>query len=153
MEKIYHKLTIEAPASVVYEKLTNIEELKKWLAKNTLGQPDSIGGKIQFGDQGFNHKVEVKVLEENRKVVWEIFELNSPNTEWKIWEGTTNEFVLEEKQLERLGGKTVTILLFKHDGWPEGSQDTKIFAECNWFWGFLLFSLKNVCEGKEGMPI
>ena len=48
-----------------------------------------------------------------------------------MWIGTTNEFELEEKKLERLGGKTVTILLFKRVGWPKGSGDTKAFAECN----------------------
>ena len=70
-----------------------------------------------------------------------------------MWIGTTNEFELEEKKLERLGGKTVIILLFKHAGWPKGSGDTKAFAECNWYWGYLLLSLKNVCEGKEGMAV
>jgi uncharacterized protein YndB with AHSA1/START domain len=153
MAKIYHKFTIEAPASEVYSLLTTIPGLQKWWVKKSSGNPE-VGGELEFGDKSmFYNKMKVKFLEENKKVVWEVIESIGPTEDSKLWDGTTIEFDLEEKKLARLDNKDATIVLFKHDGWPDSSQDSKFFAEVNWHWAFFTLSLKNAVEGKEVSPM
>lgn len=153
MTQIYHKLTIEAPAKKVYEALTKIEDLQKWWMKDTRGKPNKVNGEIECGQKEyFYNKFKVLKLEENKKVAWEVLESFSGSPGFEVWNGTKVEFKLEEKQLERLKGKTVTILNFKHSGWPQDSDNTKIFAECNFYWAaFSLTNLKNICEGKPAL--
>ena len=154
MAKIYHKFTIEAPASNVYLLLTTIDGLKKWWMKDSIGHADKVDGEIEFGDKKrFYNKVKVTHLEKDKKIMWKILESISPNEDAKIWNNTTIEIDLEEKQLARLDGKTATVALFKHDGWPQGSEDTKSFAEANFYWALSLIGLKNVSEGKPGSPM
>ena len=153
MAKIYHKFTIETPAATVYHLLTSIEGLHKWWMKDSRGHPDKLHGEVEFGDKEiYYNKVRVKSLEHNKKVIWEVLE-TAGSPEAKLWDKTMIEFELEEKQLARLGGKTATVVLFKHEGWPTGSDDTRAFAEANFYWAYSLLGLKNVSEGKPGLPM
>ncbi len=154
MAKVYHKFTIETPASVVYPLLTTVEGLQKWWMKDSRGNPNEPDGEVEFGDKKYYYnKVKVKSMENNKKVVWEILESVGPTPESKVWNGTIIEFELEEKKLARLGGKIATVVLFKHDGWPAGSEDQRFFAEANFYWAYSLLGLKNVSEGKPGFPM
>ena len=154
MVKVYHKFTIETPASKVYPLLISIEGLKKWWMKDARGKPEMPGGEIEFGDKSsYYNKVKVISTQENKKVVWKVLESVGAYPEAKLWNSTTIEFELEEKQLARLGGKTATVVLFKHDGWPKESEDTKPLAEANFYWAYSLIGLKNVSEGKTGTPM
>ena len=94
----------------------------------------------------------VKEISEDN-VSWDVVESSGKMEGSELWKGTKISFELEEKQLERLEGKTVTVLMFKHEGFKEGFDDTKQFAEINWHWAFFLLSLKNVAEGKPGMSM
>ena len=154
MAKIYHKFTIEAPASAVYPLLTTVEGLQKWWMEDSRGNPGEVGGEIEFGEKSsYYNKVKVKLLEPQKKVIWEVLETEGSNPESKVWNGTLIEFELEEKKLVRLGGKIATVTLFKHDGWPAGSEDNRFFAEANFYWAYSLLSLKNISEGKPGLPM
>ncbi|MDO8508667.1 MAG: SRPBCC domain-containing protein [Nanoarchaeota archaeon] len=154
MAKIYHKFTIETPASAVYPLLTTVEGLQKWWMKDSRGTPEEVNGEIEFGDKStYYNKMKVISHEKDKKVVWQVLESVGPMPEAEAWNKTTIEIELEEKQLARLGGKTATIVLFKHSGFPQGSEDTKPFAEANFYWAYSLLGLKNVAEGKEGFPM
>ena len=151
MVNVYHKFTIEANAAKVYQLLTTVPGIKKWWMKESRGEAGKLHGELEFGQkESFYNKVKVSELEENKKVVWEVLESIGPTEDSKKWIGTRIEFDLEEKKLERLGGKTATIVLFKHGEWPSGSENTKFFAECNWHWAFFTSSLKDVAEGHDG---
>jgi uncharacterized protein YndB with AHSA1/START domain len=153
MAKVFHKFTIEAPASEVYKHLTSLEGLQKWWMKESHGSPE-INGELEFGDKStWYNKMKVSNLEENKKVSWNVLESIGPTDDSKLWNGTKISFELEEKQLPRLKGKTATVVLFKHDGWPEGSDETKFFAEVNWHWASFTQGLKNASEGKEANPM
>jgi uncharacterized protein YndB with AHSA1/START domain len=154
MAKIFHKFTIEAPASEVYNLLSNTEGLQKWWMKDTRGNPEKTEGEIEFGNKEMWYlKVKVSEMEENKKVTWDVLENVTASPDAKLWNGTNISFELEEKKLERLGGKTATVVLFKHDGLPEGALDTKHFAEVNWHWAFFTSGMKNVAEGREGFAM
>jgi activator of HSP90 ATPase len=154
MARILHKVTLEAPSSESYKALTDVSEIGKWFSKNTSGEGNVVGGKIkiEFGP-GF-HIFEVIELEENKKVVWKVVESKGPNDQMheqmKIWDDTIITYNLVEKQLERLEGKTVTVMHFEHDGFPDEGD---FFADCNFHWAYFLHSLKNLLEGKEAWPM
>jgi len=150
MAKVYHKFTIEAPASKVFELLSTLPGLQSWWMKDSRGSPE-LNGELEFGKKEmFYNKMKVTKSEDNKHIEWEILESIGPTEDSKIWNGTKVSFELEEKQLARLDGKTATVVLFKHDDWPQGSEDTKFFAEVNWHWAFFTQGLKNVAEGREG---
>ena len=150
-----HKATIEVPSQKVYDLLKSTSGLKKWWVKDTKGTSDKIGSEVEFGDKKmWYNKMRVVALEKNKKVVWEVLESEGPMPEGKLWNGTEIIFNLQEKQLERLKGKTCTVLRFNHTNWRNiGKQNEDFLAECNWYWGMFLLSLKNVAEGKPGMAM
>jgi uncharacterized protein YndB with AHSA1/START domain len=153
MAKVFHKLTIVSPIGKVHEALTDIEKLKSWWMKESKGSSNEEGGEIEFGNKEmWYHKMNVSTLKGDN-IVWDVVECDGKMPGVETWMNTKISFELEEKQLERLEGKTVTIVLFKHDGFDDSFAETKQFAEINWHWGYLLLSLKNVCEGKEGMAM
>jgi|SRR3989344_1519915 len=153
-----HKVTIEVPSKKVYDLLTSTSGLKKWWVKDSKGTPDKIGGEIEFGDKKtWYNKIRIVALEKEEKVVWTITESKGMTDDAKSWIGTEVVFNLQEKKLERLKGKTCTILRFNHTKWSEKIKSHKNYedflAECNWYWGMFLLSLKNVAEGKPGMAM
>ena len=151
MHRILHKVTIEVPSKDVYKTVTDVKELKNWFSKNTSIEGKGIGSKIKMGFGPGYHIMEVIELVEGKKVVWKVIESKGPNDEMdeemKAWDDTLITFNLEEKKLERLKGKTVTVLHFKHEDLP---REDAYFADCNYHWAYFLTSLKNVAEGKKG---
>jgi uncharacterized protein YndB with AHSA1/START domain len=154
MIQIFHKVTIEVEKEKVYRAISNIEEMKKWwVRKAELEGEGNVGSKYKFyyGESEFYNIIEVKKLEDGKKVVWEVLENKSPTPEGDVWKGTEIEFDLEEKKLKRLEGKTVTILRFKHKDWT-GEEDD-FYADCNFHWAFFLGSLKSYLEKGQGTPM
>ena len=151
MARILHKVTIEVPSNKVYKALTDVKELKKWFSKSTSIEGKGVGSKIKFGFGPGYQIMEVMELKENKKVVWKVIESKGPNDEMheqmKAWDDTLIIFDLEGKKLERLEGKEVTVLHFKHEDLP---KEDAYFADCNYYWASFLTSLKNVAEGKKG---
>jgi len=119
----------------------------------TTGDASKIGGEIEYGDKSmWYNKLEVTDLS-NKKIVWKTVDVQGGMPGVEDWLKTEMSFELEEKQLERLQGKRVTVVLFKHFNLPENFEGTKMYAEMNWHWAVILLGLKNVAEGKPGMPM
>jgi uncharacterized protein YndB with AHSA1/START domain len=139
-------VTIEVPSEKVHKVITSNVELKKWFSKDITVKDDKI--KMAFGP-GY-HVFQV-MENDDKKVVWKVIETKGPDekihNEMKAWDDTIITFNLEEKKLERLKGKLVTILHFRHEGLP---AEDAFYADCNYHWGYFLHSLKNVAEGKKG---
>jgi uncharacterized protein YndB with AHSA1/START domain len=154
MVQIIHKVTIEVEKEKVYSAISKDGEMKNWwVKKQELEGDGGVGSKYKFyyGESEFYNVMEVVELEEGKKVVWKVLENKSPTDEGEVWIGTTIEFDLEEKPLERLQGKTVTLLRFKHKNW-KGEEDD-FYADCNFHWAYFLTSLKNYLEKGKGAPM
>ena len=134
---ILHKVGIKASSVAnVYKALTTIEGLSGWWTTDTQGDPDDLGGVIQFrfGAGGFDMKV--LELDADKRVLWEV--VDGPDE----WIGTTVSWDLKQEG-------DWTIVLFKHQGWKE---PVEFMHHCSTKWGVFLISLKSLFEAGNGAP-
>lgn len=127
---------INATPDVVYEALTTTKGLSEiWTLENSVAS--EVGGMSSFGF-GPEPTTIMKITEltSNRRVAWECVE-SDPE-----WVGTRIVFELEDRH-----GKTA--LTAKHLDWR---AVTEFFRSCGYNWGIFLLSLKQYCEGGQGLP-
>ncbi|MEN7548814.1 SRPBCC domain-containing protein [Rapidithrix thailandica] len=127
---------IKVPASIVYEALTTEEGLGHVWTKKLVVKPET-GFINEFDfDEGYTTKMKNIELVKNSKVLWECIESD------KEWIGTGISFELSENE-------GVTKIMLKHFDWREL---TDFYRWCSYNWGMFLYSLKNYCESKKGLP-
>jgi uncharacterized protein YndB with AHSA1/START domain len=137
MPDILHKIGIQKSSPIgVYHALTTVEGLSGWWTE-TGGEPDKIGGTInfRFGKGGMD--MTVIEAEPGKRVVWEVAGGHGP------WRGTRLTFDLRLQE-------ATTIVLFGHLGWPE---PTELFAHSTTKWAVFLLSLKQFLETGRGRPV
>lgn len=135
MANIEHLLTIKVPAAQVYKTLTTREGLGAvWTTE--LQVYNDVGAINEFTFGTDVDRMKILELVPDKKVLWEVI-ASDPE-----WVGTTISFGLEDK-----GAKTNITL--KHQDWR---AVTDFFRNCNYNWGFFLYSLKLYCEEGTGMP-
>ena len=136
MEKIAHCNYIKVPAAKVYEALTTQEGLAAVWTTELIVKPEvNFINEFGFGE-GYDTKMKVVELSENKRVEWECIE-SDPE-----WVGTGISFELNEKD-------GVTKIILKHFGWREL---TEFYQWCNYNWAMFLLSLKSHCEDGAGTP-
>jgi uncharacterized protein YndB with AHSA1/START domain len=136
MAEIKHLLHINAPASEIYEAITEEEGLKNWWTNQTVASPEE-GATIEFRfGEMYHDMMKVVKLDPDKRVEWLCFH-GDPQ-----WIDTTFVFDIESTD-------DLTILRFTHGNWRE---PTDFFASCNFHWGYYLRSLKLLLETGEGTP-
>lgn len=134
MTDILHRVGIKSTPHAVYEALTTIDGLAAWWTTTTQGK--SAPGEtihFRFGDRGF-FDIKVVALDPNRRVSWQV--VDGP----KEWIGTRILFELKQED-------AFTIVLFRHEGWPEAVE---FMSHCTTKWGVFLLSLKALVETGTG---
>jgi uncharacterized protein YndB with AHSA1/START domain len=135
-KSIYHRLLIKSPVETVFEALTKQEGLAGGWTSHTTAAPE-MGSIARFRfEPDYVKEMKILELQAYRKVKWEC--ING----YEEWIGTTVSFDLEP----HVKG---TILLFRHGGWQNYSQD---FASCSFDWALFLRSLRLLCETGKGLP-
>lgn len=137
MPDILHRIGIQtASIDQIYEVLSTNKGLAGWWTRNTTGEPDRLGGIIEFrfGAGGFDMKV--IDLQPAARVQWQV--AVGPDD----WVGTTISFELKQE------GDFV-IVLFKHQNWREATES---MHHCSTKWAIFLMSLKSLLETGEGKP-
>ena len=135
MPSIHHKVAIQAEPAVVYQALTNIDELSQWWTRTTTGE-STVGETITFRFGEHATGVKVESLEPSEKVVWQCVDSTAD------WIGTRMSFELKDVDDK-------TVLHFGHLGWQEGGE---FFAHCSMKWATFLLSLKSLVETGQGRP-
>ena len=124
--------TINTCTSDVFTALTDQDYLAGWFAPNVITIP-VVGTYAAFAfEEDIHFKVQLEVLEQNRKIVWSYAE-GSLN-----WDGSVITFSLKEKE----GGKT--LLNFTHSG----LQETAKLEKWKQSWSNFLDKLKIFTEKK-----
>ncbi len=145
MPNITHYLVINAPAETVYKAVTEEAGLASWWAKNTIAKPEvGFTDEFIFGDSSKNYKGEGR--HHNKMLVTELV----PNTlaRWDC-KGGDPEWIGTRLSFEMTPGEGKTELMFTHADW---AAQTQFFANCNYFWGMFMTSLKQYCETGTGTP-
>lgn len=136
MEHIRHLVTIQAPASKVFEAISTQQGLANWWTEQTVAKPE-VGFVIDFRFGPEHHKqMRITGLEHNKSVTWQCV-AGDPE-----WMDTIISFELE-------AGEGKTVLRFAHNNWAEA---TDYFGSCNFHWGYFIQSLRLLCETGEGTP-
>jgi len=137
MPDILHRIGIKlSTADKVYGALTSCKGLAGWWTNGTQGQPETIGGIVQFrfGAGGFDMKV--AELKPGAYVLWEV--IDGPEE----WIGTKISWEIREEN-------DYIIVLMKHLGWKE---PVEFMHHCNTKWAIFLMSLKSLLETGQGAP-
>jgi hypothetical protein len=137
MPDIVHRIGIKnSTADKVYKTLTTCEGLSGWWTNNTKGEPNKVGGVVQFrfGAGGFDMKV-IK-LEPATYVLWEV--IDGPDE----WIGTRISWELRQEDI-------YTIVLMKHLDWKE---TVEFMHHCSTKWAIFLMSMKSLLETGKGAP-
>jgi uncharacterized protein YndB with AHSA1/START domain len=135
MADIKHQTTINAPASKIYELITTIRGIHKWLPVSEgwkiTGQ-ENVGGTLTFFYGPYFHEMKILKLDLDKEVKW-LCPIGHPE-----WVGTTVDFSIEDNGDERL-------LNFSHAGW---AAKTEWFEQCNQIWGSYVNTIKKLAEKK-----
>lgn len=142
MATIHHELTIDSPASRVYEAIANPERIGTWWDKHTATQTER--GLVLEHNPGPEHgPVQFLVLESipDRLIEWECISHHPTSSPASPWTGTRFRFELEPRNAGR-----ATKLDFRQLGYDERSP---FFASNTTAWGQVLESLKRTVEGQR----
>ena len=137
MVDILHRIGVkDLTPEKAYEALTTLDGLAGWWSSDTVGEPNEVGGRIEFRFVPGN--IYVKVLEHvpSTQVVWEV--VDEPDE----WVGTTIKWEIKQEDV-------YTIVLFSHLGWREA---TEFMHHCSTKWATFLMSLKSLLETGTGSP-
>lgn len=137
MKTIIHFFRVHAPPGRVYRALTTEEGLSGWWTTTVKVEP-GVGGHVDFTFlEGFNPRMQVTALEENRRVDWTCVGGHDN------WKDNTFSFALHDVDGE-------TGVMFRQ-GYARELSDM-VYGEYNFNWGYYLGSLKKLCETDEGTP-
>src|SRR5690606_33572088 len=135
-KSVYHRLLIKSPVETVFKALTSQEGLAGWWTPHSTATPE-LGSIARFRfEPEYFKEMKVVALQPYRRVKWECVCGHDD------WIGTKVSFDLEPHAKG-------SILLFRHGGWQNYSQD---FASCNFDWALFLRSLRLLCETGKGLP-
>jgi uncharacterized protein YndB with AHSA1/START domain len=144
MNRIYHKVGIQATAERIFNALTTQSGLAGWWTNEVTGAFS--GGHSRPGETircGFGSlgsmEMEVDELSRERKVRWEC--KKGPED----WIGSHIEFTLEKSSTN----DQMTIVYFNHQDWKKESE---FMGHCSMKWAVFLLSLKSLIEKGEGNP-
>lgn len=136
MVDILHKVGIKSSEKEVYNAIATPQGLAAWWTDDVRGDAKAGGAlHFQFGERGF---FDMKVLETDpgKRVVWQV--TDGPQE----WIGTKVIWDLKP-------GDGHTVVLFKHEGWPE---PVEFMHHCSTKWAVFLLSLKALLETGKGSP-
>ena len=137
MPDILHRTGIKSGSpDTVYQALTTLPGLSGWWTTTTYGDPNKVGGVIQFRFNAGGIDMEVVELKPGERVIWRV--VDGPEE----WVGTTVHFDIRQEA-------DWTILLFKQQGW---SEPVEFMHHCTTKWGVFLLSLKALLEQGAGTP-
>jgi len=154
VETIRHEVWINASRNTVFKAITSREGLDAWWGKVVNTDPQ-VGSMVEF-DHGLGDLLRMRIIDlvpDDRlgsKCVSDFSEPSNPASEWL---GTRLFFELADG--ERTGFEPIdshitrdrlTILRFRHTGWP---SESRWFGYCNYAWGVTLEGLANYCEKEE----
>jgi hypothetical protein len=137
MPDILHRIGIKSStAEKVYAALTSCKGLAGWWTSGTQGQPETVGGIVQFrfGAGGFDMKV--VELKPGAYVLWEV--IDGPEE----WIGTKISWEIRNED-------DYIIVLMKHMDWK---QPVEFMHHCSTKWAIFLMSLKSLLETGHGAP-
>ena len=142
-------ISVDAPASVLYEAISGAEGPKHWWTKFARCT-DRVGeiSEFPFPQAGFFAAMKIRRLEPSRLVEWECVEqVHSKETGWADlhdWQGTTVRFEIEPK------GDGASTLRFEHVGL---SPVLECYETCDSAWRYYVGdSLKAYVETGQGKP-
>ena len=137
MPDILHKVGIKStPIDKVYEALITIRGLTGWWTTNTQGEPDKVGGKVEFRFDAGGFDMEVMELHPLAHVLWKV--IDGPDE----WLGTRISWDLKQN------GEYV-IVLMKHMDWKE---PVEFMHHCSTKWAIFMMSMKSLLETGKGAP-
>lgn len=150
LHTIYHEVWIDAPRETVFQAISTREGLDGWW-----GPVVSVGSEVDSvvtfdHGQGDLLRMRITDLVPDRRIAWKcVTDFTDPRNPASEWLGSRLSFDLED------GGRTgfgpidsafrndrITILRFRHGGWPENSR---WFGFCNYAWGVTLEALSSYC--------
>jgi len=135
MANIEHIQYISAPASAVYQVLASAEGLVEvWTQELQFVAEVGSVNEFRFGNE-VPTKMKIITLVPDQRMEWRCVE-SDPE-----WIGTCVSFELSEKD-------GITSVVLQHAGWREV---TEFYRFCNYNWAIFLLSLKEWCEGREGI--
>jgi len=137
MPDILHKVGIKSSSlDAVYNALTTCEGLAGWWTTDTHGEPDKLGGLVQFrfGRGGFDMRV--AQLKPQTYVLWNV--IDGPEE----WIGTTIDWQLKQED-------DYIVVLMKHMGWKE---PVEFMHHCSTKWAIFMMSMKSLLETGKGAP-
>jgi hypothetical protein len=137
MPDILHKVGIKSTTvENVYTTLTTCEGLAGWWTNDTKGEPDKVGGTVQFrfGAGGFDMKV--VELRPASYVLWEV--IDGPEE----WMNTKISWEIRQDG-------DYTIVLMKHMDWKE---PVEFMHHCSTKWAIFMMSMKSLLETGQGAP-
>ena len=136
MADIYHDLSIKAPASEVFRRISTPEGLDGWWSKNAAGEPgEGAELELDFGP-GYLWRATVSKWVPDTDIEYEMIDAADD------WLGTRVGFRLEESA-------GLTKVSFRHTGWAEPSEHFRISSYC---WAMYLRILKRWIERGEVVP-
>ncbi len=157
MDAIHHEVWINAEKSKVFDAITTREGLDAWWGKAVAAQPER-GYVVEF-DHGLEDLMRMRItdLATNESVAWRcVSDFTDPRNPASEWLGHRLTFDLRTAAGDpalgwlapRLGwdsaqGEAITILDFRHEGWPRTSRWHPF---CNVAWGETLGGLGRYCE-------
>ena len=150
MATIYHQVSINAPATTVYEAISTAEGIGTWWDKQTPTHTDR--GLVLEHNPGPAHgvvKLRVVDLVPNKRVEWECISTHPKSSPASAWTGTHFTFdIAEHSESAASSGSgpnrdLTTTLDFRHTGFDEQSV---FFGSNNFAWGQVLRNLKEVVE-------
>jgi uncharacterized protein YndB with AHSA1/START domain len=135
MANIEHIQYVKAPVADVYKVLTSAEGLAEiWTQELSFKAEIGAINEFRFGDETPT-KMEITDLIPNQRMDWCCVD-SDPE-----WIGTCVHFELSEKA-------GVTSIVLQHTDWREV---TEFYRFCNYNWAIFLLSLKEFCEGGDGI--
>jgi uncharacterized protein YndB with AHSA1/START domain len=137
MATIHHRILVDAPASSVYEAISNPERIGSWWDQQTVTHTDR--GTVLEHNPGPEHgivKLLVVELVPNERIEWECISTHPTTSPASAWTGTRFTFELSSHD----DGTTVD---FTQSGYDEQSP---FFASNKAAWGEVLQNLKHVLE-------
>jgi uncharacterized protein YndB with AHSA1/START domain len=152
MATIYHRVSINAPATKVYEAISTAEGIGTWWDQQKPTQTDR--GLVLEHNPGPEHGVvQLRVVElvPDTRVEWECISTHPTSSPASAWTGTHFIFELAEPDNTGSSGSAhkrdhVTTLDFRQIGYDEQSE---FFGSNNFAWGQVLQNLKEVVESHR----
>jgi uncharacterized protein YndB with AHSA1/START domain len=139
MKVIHHVLDVDAPASKIWNAITEERGLAAWWSTSVHAPAATVGARVEFTFAGdFNPVMEITTLDDGYELVWRCVGGHDP------WADGLFRFQLATLEDGR------TRLRFWQEYAVELSDDA--YGIYNFNWGYYLESLRMLCVEGKGKP-